>query len=91
MLIRHFRDDNGTGAEMSPAIVSEIVTGDLPVSNWPIFFFLSLVTDPEVFAIVNSAQFPSPVSKVVNRSDHSASLGSLRNDDVDGNENGKKQ
>ena len=54
------------------------------------FFFLSLVTDPEVFAIINSAQFPSPVSKVVNRSDHSASLGSLRNDDVEGNENGKK-
>ena len=35
---------------MSPAIVSGIVTGDAPVSYWPIFFFLSLVTVPEVFA-----------------------------------------
>ena len=34
---------------MSPAIVSGIVTGDAPVSYWP-FFFLSLVTVPEVFA-----------------------------------------
>ena len=38
MLFRHFRADKGTGAEMSPAIVSGIVTGDAPVSCWPIFF-----------------------------------------------------
>ena len=49
---------------MSPAIVSGIVTGDAPVSYWPIFF-LSLVTVPEVFAWVNSAQFLL-VSKVAN-------------------------
>ena len=49
---------------MSPAIVSGIVTGDVPVSYWPIFF-LSLVTVPEVFAWVNSAQFLL-VSKVAN-------------------------
>ena len=78
MLIRHFRDDKGTGSEMSPAIVSEIVTGDVPVSYWPIFFFLSLVADPEVFAIVNSAQFPPPVSKVMTRCDLICSPGSLK-------------
>ena len=49
---------------MSPAIVSGIVTGDAPVSYWSIFF-LSLVTVPEVFAWVNSAQFLL-VSKVAN-------------------------
>ena len=27
-----------TGAEMRPAIVSEIATGDAPVSCWPLFF-----------------------------------------------------
>ena len=43
---------------MRPAMVPGIVTGDAPVSYWPIFF-LSLVTDPEVIARVNSAQFPS--------------------------------
>ena len=76
MLIRHFRDDKGTGAEMSPAIFSEIVTGYVPVTNWPTFF-LSLVTDPEVFEKVNSSQFPSSVYKVANRLDH----------DGDGHEN----
>ena len=35
---RHVRKAKGTGAEMSPAIVSGIVTGDAPVSYWPIFF-----------------------------------------------------
>ena len=49
---------------MSPAIVSGIVTGDAPVSYWPIFS-PSLVTVPEVFAWVNSAQFLL-VSKVAN-------------------------
>ena len=32
------------------------IIGDVQVAYWP-FFFLSLVTVPEVFAIVNSAQF----------------------------------
>ena len=42
---------------MHPAIVSGIVTGYPLVNYWPIFF-LFLVTVPEVFAQVNSAQFP---------------------------------
>ena len=36
--ICHFRDEKGPGAEISDAIVSGIVTGDAPVSYWPIFF-----------------------------------------------------
>ena len=56
--IRHVRIEKGTGAEMRPAMVPGIVTKDAPVSYWPIFF-LSLVTDPEGIARVNSAQFPS--------------------------------
>ena len=35
--IGHFRNEKGTGAEMRPAIVSGIVTGDAPVSYWPFF------------------------------------------------------
>ena len=62
--IRHFRNEKVTGAEMRPAIILSIVTGDALVSYWPIFF-LSRVTIPEVFAKVNSAQFPL-VSKVAN-------------------------
>ena len=56
--IRHVRIEKGTGAEMRPAMVPGIVTKDALVSYWPIFF-LFLVTDPEVFARVNSAQFLS--------------------------------
>ena len=37
---------------MRPAIASGIVTGNTPVNYWPI------VTAPEVFARVNSSQFP---------------------------------
>ena len=55
----YVRNKVGTGAEMRPAIVSGIVTGDVPVSYWPIFFCLSAVTGPEVFAEVNSVQTPS--------------------------------
>ena len=43
---------------MRPAIVSGIVTGDAPVSCWPIFS-LFLVTFPEVFMKVKSAKFSS--------------------------------
>ena len=43
---------------MRLAIVSGIVTGDAPVSYWSISP-LPLVTVPEVFAKVNSAQYPS--------------------------------
>ena len=38
---------------MRPAVASGIVTGNTPVNYWPI------VTAPEVFARVNSSQFPS--------------------------------
>ena len=50
------------GAEMHPMVVSGIITltGDVPVSYWPIFFPVpSARTFPEVFAKVNSAQLPS--------------------------------
>ena len=41
-------------------MVCGIVTGDTPISYWPIFPpSLSLVTVPGVFAKVNSAQFSS--------------------------------
>ena len=33
----HLNNEKGTGAEMHPATVSGIVTGDVPVSYWPIF------------------------------------------------------
>ena len=39
--IRHFRNENGTGAEMHPAIVSGIVTEDALVSYWSIFSVVS--------------------------------------------------
>ena len=58
-IIRHFRNEKETGAEMLPAIVSGIVPGNGPVSYWPFFFHVSIVTVPEVFVNVNSAQFPS--------------------------------
>ena len=34
--IRHLKVEKGTGAEMGPAIVSGIVTGDAPIIYWPI-------------------------------------------------------
>ena len=34
---RHFRNEMKNGAEMNPAGVSGIVTGDTSVSYWPIF------------------------------------------------------
>ena len=43
-LVRHWRNEKGTGAEMRPAIVSGIVTGHAPISYWPFFFSLSLET-----------------------------------------------
>ena len=46
---RHFRNDNGNGAEKRSAIVSGIVPGDVPVS----FFALTLFLIPE-------PQFPPP-------------------------------
>ena len=52
---RHFRNEMENGAEMNPAGVSGIVTGDTLLANFP----LSLGTVPEVFAKVYSTQFPS--------------------------------
>ena len=46
-------------------MVFGIVTGDAPVSYWSIFL-LSLATVPEVFAKVNSAQFPSQMAHCSN-------------------------
>ena len=43
-LVRHWRNEKKTGAEMRPAIVSGIVTGHAPISYWPFFFSLSLAT-----------------------------------------------
>ena len=48
-------NEKGTGVEMLLAIISGIVTYDALVSYW-LIFFLFLVTVPEVFAKVNSAQ-----------------------------------
>ena len=53
---RHFVNEKGTGGEICPAVVSGIVTGNAPVSYWPIFSPF-LVTVPKVFAKSNSAQF----------------------------------
>ena len=55
--IRRLRNEKATGAEMRPAIVCGIVTGESPVSYWPILS-LFLVTVPEIFAKVNSTQLP---------------------------------
>ena len=38
---------------MCPTIVCGIVTGDTPVSYWPMFFPVSLATVPEVIARVS--------------------------------------
>ena len=53
---RHFVNEKGTGGEICPAVVSGIVTGNAPVSYWPIFSPF-LVTVAKVFAKSNSAQF----------------------------------
>ena len=56
--IGHFRNDKGTGAEKRPAVVSGNVTGETPVSYWPV-----LETVSELFAKVNSTQVPFLFSK----------------------------
>ena len=55
--IHHFINKKGTGAEMRPASVSGIVTGDATISYWPVFLPFP-VTLPDVFAKNNSTQFP---------------------------------
>ena len=52
----HFVNEKGTEGEICPAVVSGIVTGNAPVSCWPIFSPF-LVTVPKVFAKGDSAQF----------------------------------
>jgi len=42
--IRHFTNEKGNEAVMCPAVVSGIFTANAPVSYWPVFFSLSLVT-----------------------------------------------
>ena len=54
---RHFRNEMENGAEMNPAGVSGIVTGDTLLANFPPIPTLGTV--PEVFAKVYSTQFPS--------------------------------
>ena len=61
--IRHLKNKEGTEAEMYPAIVIGIVSGDAPVSYWTIFFSMYLVTVPKDPAKNNSHRFPL-VSKV---------------------------
>ena len=56
--IVHLRNEKGGEAEMCPASVSGMVTGEAPVSFWPISP-LVLVTVPDVFAKVKSTQFPT--------------------------------
>ena len=51
--IRYFKNEKETIAEIRPAVVPGIVTGDAPVSYWPIFPL------PSSLKKVNSAQFPS--------------------------------
>ena len=55
LTISHLSNEEGTGAEMRPALSSGIVngSGNRPLANFP----LSLVTIPKVFAKVNSALF----------------------------------
>lgn len=36
-LLRHFGNKEGTGAKMRPAVLSGIVPGDVPLSDWPFF------------------------------------------------------
>ena len=38
--ICHFRNEKGHGAEMRPAIVSGIVTGNAKVSYWPVLLLV---------------------------------------------------
>ena len=62
--LRHLRNEKVTGAEMLPAIILSIVTRDALVSYRRICFPVPS-NRPQVFAKVNSAQFPL-VSKVAN-------------------------
>ena len=71
MVIRHLGADKGTGAEMSPAVINGSL---LRTCRSAIGQFFPPVPGnrPRNFEKVNSSQFPSPVSKVANRLDHTA-------------------
>ena len=59
VFIRRFRNEKRTEAETHPAVVSGIVL-ETPLSAIGQFFSpVPIVTDPEVFAKVNSVQFVS--------------------------------
>ena len=59
VFIRRFRNEKRTEAETHPAVVSGIVL-ETPLSAFGQFFSpVPIVTDPEVFAKVNSVQFVS--------------------------------
>ena len=73
-IIHLFGNKKRTGAEMCPAVVSGIITGDVPVSYWPVFFSLSLVTVSEVFAACNESRVWWPrASGFCNRASESCS------------------
>lgn len=63
-VVHHIRTEKGTGAKMRRAIVFGIVSGTRRSAIGQ-FFNLSLVTVPEIFAIVNSAQSPSRFQRLV--------------------------
>ena len=54
----HFRNEKGAGPNLRHAIVCGIATGEAPVSYWSISP-LALVTVPQIFAKINSTQFPT--------------------------------
>ena len=58
----HLINEKGTGAEMCPAIVSGIVTGNTKVSYWSVFVPVSSNNPRSLCEKKNSAQFPSQVS-----------------------------
>ena len=55
--IPHFRKEKAIGAEIRPAVVIGIVSRDVGRAGQPLGSFVP-VTVPEVFAKVNSSQFP---------------------------------
>ena len=63
----YVRNKVGTGAEIHPAIVSGIVTGDVPVSYWPIFFACLLKQPQTSLRKLTRSSLP-PVSIVANGS-----------------------
>ena len=64
----YVRNKVGTGAEVRPAIASGIVTGDVPVSYWPIFLLpVSSNSSQKSLRRLTRSSLP-PVSLVANGS-----------------------